>query len=505
MTLAIGQVIEQKYRIVRVLGVGGMGAVYEGENVRIHRKVAIKVLHESVASKADIVQRFEREAQAAGRIGSEHIVEVLDLGNLPSGERFMVMEYLDGEPLTNRIKARGRLSAQEAAPMLRQLLEGLAAAHTAGIIHRDLKPDNVYIVRRQGRDFVKILDFGVSKFSGADSEFSMTRTGAVMGTPYYMSPEQARGQKIDHRSDLYSIGVVAYQAVTGKVPFHAETFNELIFKIALETPEPIETTVPGFDPGFGAVIRKAMMREPDHRFSTAYEFVQAIDAWAAGAPAPQHHAGFQPVAPQALHPAHATSQPHLAAHGTSGANLGASGASHLGQSGSGPHAVPPHARASHSGAHAMGQSQVALSVTTPEPKRSPLVAALAITAVLGIGGGLAAYKFVGGGANAGAAAAGAPTAEPAATATTAPEPEPTAAATAEPTATQAATADATAAPTGEPTAQPDSPSAPVAQTPAKQPPRSGGQPAQPPPTKATSAPQQPPPSSGTGRSIGTDL
>src|SRR4249920_3137296 len=136
MSLTPGEVIEGKYRIVRLLGEGGMGAVYEGENTRIHRRVAIKILHASVAAKAEVVQRFEREAQAAGRIGSEHIVEVLDLGTLPDGERYMVMEYLDGEDLGERIKRRRRLDPREVAPILHQLLEGLGAAHDAGIIHR---------------------------------------------------------------------------------------------------------------------------------------------------------------------------------------------------------------------------------------------------------------------------------------------------------------------------------------------------------------------------------
>src|SRR4051812_6710758 len=181
MGLQLGDTIEGKYRIVRLLGEGGMGSVYEGENVRIHRKVAIKVLHATVAAKADVVQRFEREAQAAGRIGSEHIVEVLDLGNLPSGDRYMVMEFMEGESLGDRIKRRQRLSPGEASSILHQLLEGLGAAHAAGIIHRDLKPDNVYIVNNKpGRpDFVKVLDFGVSKFSALDNEMSMTKTGAV--------------------------------------------------------------------------------------------------------------------------------------------------------------------------------------------------------------------------------------------------------------------------------------------------------------------------------------
>jgi serine/threonine-protein kinase len=196
MALSPGDIIDGKYRIVRLIGEGGMGAVYEGENVRIHRRVAIKVLHAGVAQNQDVVQRFEREAQAAGRIGSEHIVEVLDLGNLADGDRYMVMEFMDGDTLNQRIRQLGRLEPVHAQPIFHQVLEGLLAAHGAGIIHRDLKPDNVFLLRsRKGQaDFIKLLDFGISKFSSLSGEsgFSMTRTGAVMGTPYYMSPEQAR-------------------------------------------------------------------------------------------------------------------------------------------------------------------------------------------------------------------------------------------------------------------------------------------------------------------------
>src|SRR5688572_4085479 len=163
--LSTGDIIDGKYRIVRPLGEGGMGAVYEGENTRIHRRVAIKVLHSNVAEQQEAVQRFEREAQAAGRIGSEHIVEVLDLGTLANGDRYLVMEYLEGDSLSSRIKNKGRITPQELCPVAYQLLEGLAAAHGAGIIHRDLKPDNVYLLKsRAGKpDFVKLLDFGISK------------------------------------------------------------------------------------------------------------------------------------------------------------------------------------------------------------------------------------------------------------------------------------------------------------------------------------------------------
>ncbi len=287
MSLNPGDIIDNKYRIVRLLGEGGMGAVYEGENTRIHRRVAIKVLHSQVASSQDAVQRFEREAQAAGRIGSEHIVEVLDLGNLPEGDRYMVMEFLEGSSLSSRIAERGRVPAQMAASITVQLLEGLRAAHDAGIIHRDLKPDNVYLLSSRGgkKDFVKILDFGISKFNTLGGEFSMTRTGAVMGTPYYMSPEQAKGNRdIDLRADLYAVGVIMYEAVAGEVPFNAETFNELLFKIVLESPTPLVDKVPGIDPYFASLVEKAMARDPAHRFQTATELADALSGWLAGAP-----------------------------------------------------------------------------------------------------------------------------------------------------------------------------------------------------------------------------
>ncbi len=285
--LSTGDILDGKYRIVRLIGEGGMGAVYEGENTRIHRRVAIKVLHAGVAEQAEAVARFEREAQAAGRIGSDHIVEVLDLGALPNGDRYLVMEFLEGDGLGTRIKSRTRLTPVELYPIAHQLMEGLAAAHGAGIIHRDLKPDNVFLLRSRGgqSDFVKLLDFGISKFNqmSGDSGFSMTRTGAVMGTPYYMAPEQAKGSReMDHRVDLYAAGVILYEALTGQVPFSADTFNELLFKIVLEEPKPLLLVDPGIDPGFAAIVTKAMARDPAHRFQNAREFQQALAQWGAG-------------------------------------------------------------------------------------------------------------------------------------------------------------------------------------------------------------------------------
>ncbi len=285
MTLTPGEIIDGKYRIVRLLGTGGMGAVFEGENTRIRRRVAIKVLHASVSGSGETVARFEREAQAAGRIGSEHICEVLDLGVLPDESRYMVMEYLDGETLSARIKKSGRLPPAQSIPLMAQVLDALGAAHAAGIIHRDLKPDNIFILpNKAGRtDFIKILDFGVSKFSQlGGEEMNVTRAGSVVGTPYYMSPEQARGMAVvDARSDIYALGVVLYQATTGQVPFRAETFNELLFKIALELPPPPQQFVPDLDPEFSMIIQRAMAREQVNRFQSCAEFKDTLLAWQA--------------------------------------------------------------------------------------------------------------------------------------------------------------------------------------------------------------------------------
>src|SRR5580698_4896970 len=284
MLLEPGHVIDGKYRLVRVIGTGGMGAVYEGENTLIRRRVAIKVLHAANTTSADSVRRFEREAQAAGQIGNDHILEVLDLGSLPNGDRYLVMEYLDGETLAERIERHGRLTPAQIAPIARQFLEALVSAHAAGIIHRDLKPENIFILRsKAGRtDFVKLIDFGISKFSRPfeGAEHKMTRADAVLGTPCYMSPEQARGaSKTDVRSDIYSCGVILFESVTGRLPFEGESFNDLMFKIALYDAPSVLEHVPTLDPAFAAIVGRAVARDPNARFPTAQDFADALDAW----------------------------------------------------------------------------------------------------------------------------------------------------------------------------------------------------------------------------------
>ncbi len=284
MTLQPGELIDGKYRIVKLIGQGGMGAVYEGNHELIDRRVAIKVLLPT-AEQEHAVARFEREARAAGRIGNDHILEVLDIGSIGDGSRYMVMEFLDGDPLSKRIEQRLRLTGAEVAKIAIQLLDGLASAHSAGVLHRDLKPDNIFLVRQKAghRDFVKIIDFGISKFQplGQSEEMRMTATGMVVGTPYYISPEQAKGlADVDLRSDLYAVGVILYEALSGRVPFLADNFNNLLFKIVLEEPPQLATLVPDVDPELAAMVHKAMARERSARYATAGEFSAAIVDWA---------------------------------------------------------------------------------------------------------------------------------------------------------------------------------------------------------------------------------
>jgi eukaryotic-like serine/threonine-protein kinase len=280
-----GELIDGKYLVQRLIGRGGMGEVYEGQHTLVERRVAIKVVFDEVAASEHGASRFEREVRAAGRIGNDHILEIYDVGTLPSGSRYMVSEFLDGQELSTRLASQGPMHPRTIGMLMTQLLAGLAAAHQVGILHRDLKPDNIFLVREKAgqADFVKIIDFGISKFqslSNAGESMKMTATGVVVGTPYYLSPEQARGLKdVDARSDLYAVGVIMYECATGRVPFHAESFNELIFKIALEDPAPLESLVPGIDPWFVGLVQKAMARDPAQRFQSAQEMRSELARW----------------------------------------------------------------------------------------------------------------------------------------------------------------------------------------------------------------------------------
>ena len=288
MTLADGQVLDGKYVIQRRIAVGGMSTVYLGTNQRIGKDVAVKVLSRAMASADDVVERFEREARVVSRIRSPFVADVYDFGTLESGERFMVMEYLEGESLASMLERDKTIPVKLLALIASQILEGLAAAHRAGIVHRDLKPDNV-IVTKRGRDIVvKLVDFGISKvMDGAVSSsippVRATQAGAVLGTPLYMSPEQARGTTsiIDQRTDLYSLGVMLYEAIAGEPPLTGDNVNDLLFRVALDDPMPLRKKVRGVDPGFAAIVTKAMEKDVKDRYQTAEEMLDAVREWRA--------------------------------------------------------------------------------------------------------------------------------------------------------------------------------------------------------------------------------
>jgi len=275
----IGKTIGGKYVVRNVLGEGGMGTVFEAEHLTIGRSVAVKVLHPSQARKKDAVRRFHQEARAAGAIGHPNICEVYDLGTLDDGSPYLVMERLVGETLADRISAEGGLPFDDVIDILVQVLSGLVAAHEKGIVHRDIKPENVFLTKRVGcPPLCKLLDFGVSKMiipllGAKEDDLDLTRTGMVMGTPYYMSPEQARGDRnLDARVDLYACGVIMYEALTGRRPFTAANYNALLLQILSAKPRPARELRPALPSGFDAVLDKALQRNREDRYRSAAEF-----------------------------------------------------------------------------------------------------------------------------------------------------------------------------------------------------------------------------------------
>lgn len=271
----LGQTVGS-YRIARLIGQGGMGAVYLGVQPNIGSRVAIKVLSPSASATAGMVDRFFAEARAANRIRHESIVNVLDLNQLPDGRPYIVMEYLEGAPLSSHFEAHRPFPLGFLARLGLEALGALDAAHAQGITHRDLKPDNLFVTSL-GR--LKILDFGIAKLRpelGGQSD--ATRTGALLGTPQYMSPEQALGQPVDTRADLYSLGVVLFEGATGHRPFQADSLFELLKQHIEATPPRPASLRPELPPAFEQVIWRAMAKDKGHRFQSAAEMAQALSA-----------------------------------------------------------------------------------------------------------------------------------------------------------------------------------------------------------------------------------
>ncbi|MEZ4365735.1 MAG: protein kinase [Kofleriaceae bacterium] len=269
-----GQVLLGKYRVDAILGHGGMGVVVAATHLGLDERVAIKLLRTDVAHDDETRQRFLREAQATAKLKSEHVARVSDVGVFPGGSPYMVMEFLEGADLGAVLERRGRLPAHEAAELVLQACVALAEAHAIGIVHRDIKPANLFLTRR-GDDtpLVKLFDFGISK-SAQLTDLKLTQTQSVLGTPAYMSPEQMRSAKnVDHRTDIWSIGSVLYEAVAGRRPFEAESFSEMVVMVVSDPPSPLPADVPA---PLAAIITRCLAKQPAARFANVAELGRAL-------------------------------------------------------------------------------------------------------------------------------------------------------------------------------------------------------------------------------------
>ena len=287
-TLPPGTLVAGKLRVIRQLGAGGMGAVYEVEHELTRHHRALKLLHPRMLAHPMVVARFLREASAAGHIGNPHVVETFDAGTLETGEPYIVMEMLEGETLSAMLQRPGGVDSATLVDWMLQVCEGVHAAHEKGIVHRDLKPDNIFVTRPRGTDgtpVVKVLDFGISKFDRSlTADSGSTNEGSVMGTPYYMSWEQLNGDKdIDRRTDVYSLGIILYECIGGRRPYEAAALAQLAILAHESNPTPLSDLAPNIPPRLAEVVRKAMARDRDERFATAADLAAALLPFATSA------------------------------------------------------------------------------------------------------------------------------------------------------------------------------------------------------------------------------
>ena len=279
----VGTVIAERYHIIKKLGEGGMGQVYLAEHVKMGRKSAVKVMNPGMVQNVDAISRFNREAQNASRINHPNVAGIYDFGETADGLVYLAMEFVEGQPLTDIIKQHGALPPMRASEIARQTAEGLTVAHDMGIVHRDLKPDNIMIGKgRNGADLVKVVDFGIAKAAASDEQ-KVTKTGMVVGTPEYMSPEQLSGDPLDSRSDIYALGLVTFNMLTGKLPFPGESMQETMIMRLTDDPHPLSAMKPdvSWPADLQAVMDKVLARRADDRYRNASEYahdlVQAID------------------------------------------------------------------------------------------------------------------------------------------------------------------------------------------------------------------------------------
>ena len=274
----LGSIVAERYHILKKLGEGGMGTVYLAEHVKMGRKAALKVMNPGMNSDPDAIARFNREAANASRLNHPNVCGIYDFGETPDGLIYLAMEFIEGESLTSLIEKSGFLPAARAASIIHQAADALAVAHDYGIVHRDLKPDNIMIAKsRDGSDQVKVVDFGIAKASSSDAQ-KVTKTGLVVGTPEYMSPEQLAGDKLDGRSDIYSLGLVAFNCLTGLLPFPSNSAQEAMIMRLTDQPRTLAETKPDLDwpPELQAVMDKVLARDANDRYQKSADFGRDI-------------------------------------------------------------------------------------------------------------------------------------------------------------------------------------------------------------------------------------
>jgi serine/threonine-protein kinase len=290
----LGTTLCNTYNIVRLIGEGGMGRVYEARHTRIAgKRFAIKTLHPEFVRQREVVTRFQREVEAAAAITSPHVVGVYDVDRAPDGRPFLVAEYLDGEELGQLLERVGKLELGRAVRIVRQVCKALAAAHERNIVHRDVKPENVFLAGDPAEPMVKVLDFGISRIATESGGTALTRAGMVMGTPAYMSPEQARGERVDHRADIYGVGAILYTSLTGSVPFEREDAAATVVAVLTQEPPRPRAIQPSIPEALEFIIQRAMARDPDARYQSMRDLYEAL-------------APFDPKEPHAVSPARLT-------------------------------------------------------------------------------------------------------------------------------------------------------------------------------------------------------
>ena len=316
-----GEIIADRYRLVSLLGRGGMGSVWRADHVSLNTPVALKFIDPGVSGSDDVIARFMREAQSAATLRSSHVVQIFDYG-IDRGVQYIAMELLNGESLRARLDRVGRLAPADVVRVLTQVARAVQKAHDAGIVHRDLKPDNVFLVPEEDHEIAKVLDFGIAKVNSQGvSPGSGTRTGAVLGTPYYMSPEQAQGNKsVDHRSDIWSMAVIGYQCLTGELPFMSEALGDLILRICV-LPLPVPSEHANVPKAFDAWFARGANRDPALRFDSARELAEGLRVGLSVTAHDSH-------APLAMHPVPLPNIPpqNPLSHGGTNTNLALSAA-----------------------------------------------------------------------------------------------------------------------------------------------------------------------------------